>query len=49
MIDIGVVVVLILFLWSLTKTLEKLADKIIEKQDQQQKLLVEIKALLEKQ
>jgi ABC-type bacteriocin/lantibiotic exporter with double-glycine peptidase domain len=48
MIDIGVVVVLILSLWSITKTLEKSADRIIEKQEQQQKILVEIKALLEK-
>ena len=47
--DIVVVVVLILSLWSITKTLEKSVDRIIEKQEQQQKLLQEIKALLGKQ
>lgn len=46
MIDIGVIIVLMLALWSMTITLEKLAARIIDKQDQQNQLLEEIKELL---
>lgn len=46
MIDIGVIIVLMLALWSITITLEKLAGRIIDKQDQQNQLLAEIKELL---
>ncbi|WP_176167238.1 hypothetical protein [Mesobacillus jeotgali] len=41
--DIGVIIVLLLSLWSITITLQKIADKITHKQDQQLKLMEEIK------
>ncbi|WP_170029938.1 hypothetical protein [Mesobacillus jeotgali] len=44
--ELGLVVVLVLALWSITKTLEKLANRIMEKQEQQYELLKEIKELL---
>ena len=44
--ELGLIVVLVLALWSITKTLEKLANRIIEKQEQQYELLKEIKELL---
>ncbi|MBT2679643.1 hypothetical protein J7E38_11575 [Bacillus sp. ISL-35] len=43
MIDLGVIIVLMLSLWSVTITLQKLAASINQKQDQQLKLLEEIK------
>ncbi|UCZ53730.1 hypothetical protein LGQ02_02785 [Bacillus shivajii] len=43
----GVVIVIILSLWSITKTIEKMTDKIIEKQDKQNELLEQIKLKLE--
>ena len=43
---LGVILILWIFLWSITKTLEKLTDKILEKQDKQYKLLEEIKSNL---
>ncbi|GAM14127.1 hypothetical protein [Mesobacillus selenatarsenatis] len=46
MIDIGVIIVLMLSLWSITITLQKLADRIMKKQEQQYELLKEIKDLL---
>jgi ABC-type nickel/cobalt efflux system permease component RcnA len=45
--DIGVILVIVLSLWSITKTLNKLTDKILEKQDKHYKLLEEIKSKLE--
>ncbi|MDV2682767.1 hypothetical protein RYX56_00110 [Alkalihalophilus lindianensis] len=45
--DIGVIVVIVLALWSITKTLEKLTDRVLEKQDRQTQLLEDIKAKLE--
>jgi hypothetical protein len=39
---IAIIIVLIISLWSVTKTLEKLADKILEKQNKQNELLEEI-------
>ncbi|MBT2637623.1 MULTISPECIES: hypothetical protein [unclassified Bacillus (in: firmicutes)] len=48
MIDIGVIIVLIVSLWSITITLQKLAARIIDGQDQQLKLLEEIKEELQK-
>ncbi|WP_313893590.1 hypothetical protein [Psychrobacillus sp.] len=44
---LGIVLVLWVFLWSITKTLEKLTDKVLEKQDKQYKLLEEIKSRLD--
>lgn len=41
--DLGVVIVLMLSLWSITVTLKKLTASILQKQDQQLKLLEEIK------
>ena len=46
MIDIGVIIVLMLSLWSITITLQKLANRIMGKQEQQYELLKEIKDLL---
>ncbi|UCZ54920.1 hypothetical protein LGQ02_09315 [Bacillus shivajii] len=43
----GVVIVIFLSLWSITKTIEKMTDKIIEKQDKQNELLEQIKLKLE--
>ena len=45
----GIIIFLFISLWSITKTLEKLAEKILEKQDNQIKLLQEIKAGLTNQ
>ncbi|CAM4118742.1 hypothetical protein [Mesobacillus thioparans] len=39
MIDLGVVIVLMLSLWSITITLQKMTARIIDKQDQQLELL----------
>ncbi|MCA1010526.1 hypothetical protein [Halobacillus halophilus] len=39
-----IILVLILSLWSITNTLQKLTNKVLEKQDQQTQLLEEIKA-----
>jgi hypothetical protein len=39
---IAIIIVLIISLWSVTKTLEKLTDKILEKQNKQNELLEEI-------
>lgn len=44
--ELALIVVLVLALWSITKTLEKLANRIMEKQEQQYELLKEIKELL---
>jgi hypothetical protein len=44
--ELGLIVVLLLSLWSITKTLEKSAERIMKKQDQQYELLKEIKGLL---
>lgn len=41
-----VIIFLWIFLWSITKTLENLTDKILDKQDKQYKLLEEIKSKL---
>ncbi|ESU32212.1 hypothetical protein G3A_12170 [Bacillus sp. 17376] len=49
MIDVGVIIVLILSLWFITITLQKLADRIMEKQEKQYELLKEIKDLLKKE
>jgi ABC-type bacteriocin/lantibiotic exporter with double-glycine peptidase domain len=45
--SIAIIIVLIISLWSITKTLEKLTDKILEKQNKQNELLVEVKQKLE--
>lgn len=45
---LAVIVVMILSLWSITKTLEKLSNKILDKQDKQTELLEEIKIRLDK-
>jgi ABC-type bacteriocin/lantibiotic exporter with double-glycine peptidase domain len=45
--SIAIIIVLIISLWSITKTLEKLTDKILEKQNKQNELLEEIKQKLE--
>ena len=45
----AIIIFLFISLWSITKTLEKLAEKILEKQDNQIKLLQEIKAGLTNQ
>ncbi|SFG22221.1 hypothetical protein SAMN05216353_12853 [Halobacillus alkaliphilus] len=42
-----IIVVIILSLWSITNTLQKLTNKVLEKQDQQNQLLEEIKVKLE--
>jgi|GEM_PF-4595959 len=42
-----IIVVIILSLWSITNTLQKLTNKVLEKQDQQTQLLEEIKVKLE--
>ncbi|WP_170885465.1 hypothetical protein [Bacillus alkalicellulosilyticus] len=44
---IGIILVIILSLWSITKTLEKLTDKILTSQNKQTELLEEIKARLD--
>ena len=44
-----IIIFLFISLWSITKTLEKLTNKILEKQDNQIKLLQEIKAGLSNQ
>ena len=44
--ELGLILVLLLALWSIAKTLEKLANRIVEKQDKQYELLKEIKDLL---
>jgi hypothetical protein len=41
--ELDLIVVMLLALWSITKTLEKLADRILERQDHQNELLIEIK------
>lgn len=43
MIDLGLIIVLLLSLWSITITLQKLTASIIQKQDHQLRLLEEIK------
>jgi hypothetical protein len=43
---IGVIVVIILSLWSITKTLEKISDKILISQNKQTELLEQIKERL---
>jgi len=48
MIDIGVIIVLIVSLWSITITLQKLAARITDGQGRQLKLLEEIKEELKK-
>jgi ABC-type bacteriocin/lantibiotic exporter with double-glycine peptidase domain len=45
--SIAIIIVIIISLWSVTKTLEKLTDKILEKQNKQNELLEEIKQKLE--
>ncbi|WP_246941973.1 hypothetical protein [Bacillus pinisoli] len=45
--DIGVMLFIFISLWSITKTLEKLADKVLEKQEKQNQLLEEISKKLE--
>lgn len=47
MIDIGVIIVLMLSLWSITITLQKISMKVMEKHDQQIEILKEIKVLIE--
>lgn len=44
---LAIIIVIIISLWSVTKTLEKLTDKILEKQNQQNELLEEIKQKLD--
>ena len=43
---LGVIVVIILSLWSITKTLEKISDKILTSQNKQTELLEQIKERL---
>ncbi len=43
---IGVIVVIIISLWSITKTLEKISDKILINQNKQTELLEQIKERL---
>ena len=43
---LGIIIFLFIFLWSITKTLEKATDKILEKQSIQNELLMEIKESL---
>lgn len=45
--DLGIMLVIVLSLWSITKTLEKLAIKVMEKQDKQNELLEKIISTLE--
>ncbi|MFE8700035.1 hypothetical protein ACFYKX_05285 [Cytobacillus sp. FJAT-54145] len=47
--DIGVILIIFISLWSITKTLEKLSDKILEKQDRQYELLEKILRKIEEQ
>ncbi|WP_226670309.1 hypothetical protein [Metabacillus litoralis] len=44
---LGIVIVLILSLWSITKTLEKMTDKILDSHKKQNELLEDIKSKLE--
>lgn len=46
---LAIIVVLIISLWSITKTLEKLTDKIITNQNKQTELLEQIKSRLDDQ
>ena len=43
---LGIVIVIILSLWSITKTLEKMTDKILDSHKEQNELLEEIKSKL---
>ena len=43
---LGIIIFLFMFLWSITKTIEKVTDKILEKQNTQNELLMEIKESL---
>lgn len=43
---LGVIVVIIISLWSITKTLEKISDKILISQNKQTELLEQIKERL---
>jgi hypothetical protein len=43
----AIIIVIILSLWSITKTLEKLTNKVLDKQNKQSELLGEIKSKLE--
>jgi hypothetical protein len=43
---LGVIVVIIISLWSITKTLEKISDKILISQNKQTELLEQIKESL---
>ena len=44
---LAIILVIILSLWSITKTLEKLTDKVLENQNKQNELLEEIKSKLD--
>lgn len=46
---LGIIIFLFIFLWSITKTLEKATNKILEKQNIQNELLIEIKTKLASQ
>jgi len=43
---LGIIIFLCMFLWSITKTIDKVTDKILEKQNTQNELLMEIKTIL---
>ncbi|WP_187119034.1 hypothetical protein [Bacillus marasmi] len=43
---LAIILVILLSLWSITKTLEKLTDKVLENQKKQNELLEEIKSKL---
>jgi ABC-type nickel/cobalt efflux system permease component RcnA len=43
----AIIIVIILSLWSITKTLEKLTNKVLDKQNKHSELLEEIKSKLE--
>lgn len=45
--DLAIIFVIILSLWSITKTVEKSTNMVLEKQDKQNKLLEDIKEKLE--
>jgi hypothetical protein len=44
--SLAIIIVIIISLWSVTNTLEKLTDKILDKQNKQNELLEEIKQIL---
>jgi hypothetical protein len=44
---LAIILVIVLSLWSITKTIEKLTDKLLENQNKQIELLEEVKSKLD--